>query len=185
MTGPQASPPSSSHPCGFPINLLHTPHPSLIHGSCISRLTSTLMTDAPPSKRPRFTHHGAASDDLLSPFLPTPTTESQPGAAGNGLNNIDPFLSPATSWGIDEFSLDPSYLASQEELRSLLFTTARSTAPTRAGTPVGAEESGSGATFNIKQVLAKGRRVQYLKNYISHVAPWVGPLKHVSLRSGC
>jgi hypothetical protein len=87
--------------------------------------------------------------------------------------NIDPFLSPATasSWPFDEFAHDPDYLASQETLRSLLFTTARSAAPTRAGTPDDGTES-PGA-MNIKQVLSVGRHVQYMKNYMTQVAPWV------------
>lgn len=86
---------------------------------------------------------------------------------------MDPFLSPATasSWPFDEFAHDPDYLASQEALRSLLFTTARSAAPTRAGTPVDDEEPAG--LVNIKQVLSQGRRVKYLKNYMSQVAPWV------------
>lgn len=87
--------------------------------------------------------------------------------------NVDPFLSPATvsSWPFDPFANDPDYLASQEALRSLLFTTARSAAPTREGTPVDDEEP-TNQGVNIKQVLSKGRRVQYLKNYMSQVAPW-------------
>ncbi|KAF1916613.1 fungal-specific transcription factor domain-containing protein [Ampelomyces quisqualis] len=87
--------------------------------------------------------------------------------------NIDPFLSPATvsSWPFDPFANDPDYLASQEALRSLLFTTARSAAPTRVGTPIDGEEPTG--EVNIKQVLSKGRRVQYLKNYTSQVAPWL------------
>src|SRR5690349_7741573 len=52
-------------------------------------------------------------------------------------DDVDPFLSPATasSWPFDEFAHDPDYLASQEVLRSLMFDTARSVAPTREGTP--------------------------------------------------
>jgi hypothetical protein len=93
---------------------------------------------------------------------------------GYAFGNVDPFLSPATasSWPFDEFAHDPDYLASQETLRCLLFTTARSAAPTRAGTPDGGIES-PGAT-NIKQVLSVGRHVQYMKNYMTQVAPWVG-----------
>jgi hypothetical protein len=92
---------------------------------------------------------------------------------GYSFGNVDPFLSPATasSWLFDEFAHDPDYLASQETLRSLLFTTARSAAPTRAGTPDDGTES-PGA-MNIKQVLSVGRHVQYMKNYMTQVAPWV------------
>lgn len=39
----------------------------------------------------------------------------------------------AASWGHDGFSHDPGFLASQEELRCMLFTIAQSAAPTRAG----------------------------------------------------
>jgi hypothetical protein len=128
------------------------------------------MADGPPSKRQRFSQHEPPQDDFLATFLPTPVAE---GHAAYGFDNIDPFLSPATSWGFDEFAHDPNYLASQEELRSLLFTTARSAAPTRAGTPTGEDHDSGEASFNLKQVLVKGRRIQYLKNYISQVAPWV------------
>lgn len=131
------------------------------------------MSDEHVNKRRRVSHYEPASDDFLSSFLPTPTTENHPGI---GLDHIpvDPFLSPATSWGFDELAHDPGYLASQEEFRSLLFNTARSAAPTRAGSPAEEEDQTIGdASFNIKQVLASGRRVQYLKNYISQVAPWV------------
>ncbi|KAF2800260.1 hypothetical protein K505DRAFT_355827 [Melanomma pulvis-pyrius CBS 109.77] len=130
------------------------------------------MTDEPTSKRQRFSQHEPASDDFLSTFLPTPAAENH-SASSYGFENVDPFLSPATSWGFDEFAHDPNYLASQEELRSLLFTTARSVAPTRAGTPADDDQNIGVTSFNIKQVLVKGNRVQYLKNYISQVAPWL------------
>lgn len=135
------------------------------------------MADEPATKRRRLEHDGATTtpgNDFLSTFLPTPVTEGQPGVDGYGFDNMDPFLSPATasSWPFDEFAHDPDYLASQEALRSLLFTTARSAAPTRAGSPVDGEDTGV-ITHDIKQVLSKGRRVQYLKNYMSQVAPWV------------
>lgn len=94
-------------------------------------------------------------------------------AVGHGFENMDPFLSPVTasSWPFDEFAHDPDYLASQEALRSLMFDTARSVAPTRANTPIEGEEQNS--TIRVKHILASGRRVQYLKNYLSNVAPWV------------
>lgn len=133
------------------------------------------MTPEHLSKRRRLDEDAptTTSGDFLSTFLPTPMTEHRNGAEGYGFENLDPFLSPATasSWPFDEFAHDPDYLASQEALRSLLFTTARSAAPTRAGTPVDGEEPSS--VLNAKQVLSKGRRVQYLKNYMSQVAPWV------------
>ena len=119
------------------------------------------MTDGPPAKKRRIEQNACGPSPVVIENF--------------GFENIDPFHSPATasSWPFDEFAHDPDYLASQEALRSLLFTTARSVAPTRAATPEDADES-NGA-FDIKQVLPQGRRVQYLKNYLSQVAPWVGP----------
>ena len=133
------------------------------------------MTDEPTSKRRRL--HGDASitshSDFLSASFPTPVIEVQSGIEDYDFENMNPFLSPATAstWPFDEFAHDPDYLASQETLRSLLFTTARSTAPTRTVTPDDTEDSAR--VVNIKQVLVHGRRVQYLKNYMSAVAPWV------------
>lgn len=112
------------------------------------------------------THDGNKHNLLFSPC------EDHTGT-GYGLENMDPFLSPVTasSWAFDEFAHDPDYLASHEALRSLMFDTARSVAPTRAGTPVDLDESIG--IVNIKRVLAGGKRVLYLKNYMSQVAPWV------------
>lgn len=124
------------------------------------------MVEERPLKRQR-TGDDSVPDEFLTSFLPTQNSENQ---LGYGRDNVDPFLSPATSWGIDEFAHDPNYLASQEELRALLFTTARSAAPTRAGTPVDEDDTSAGPSFNVKRILAKGRRIQYLKNYISAVA---------------
>ena len=132
------------------------------------------MADEPMNKRRRLTedddaptaHDGNQHNPFLSP------DEDRTGT-GYGFENMDPFLSPVTasSWPFDEFAHDPDYLASQEALRSLMFDTARSVAPTRAGTPVDLDESIG--IVNIKRVLAGGKRVLYLKNYMSQVAPWV------------
>lgn len=132
------------------------------------------MSDEPTNKRRRIdegisasdVHNGSDGNPFFSP------NEMQAGA-GYGFENIDPFLSPATasSWAFDEFAHDPDYLASQEALRSLMFDTARSVAPTRAGTPV--EGNDQNGMVNLKHVLAHGRRIQYMKNYMSQVAPWV------------
>jgi hypothetical protein len=135
---------------------------------------SEKMVDEPTNKRRRLTedecaqtsHHGNKHHPLFSPG-------EERARIDFGFENMDPFLSPATasSWPFDEFAHDPDYLASQEALRSLMFDTARSTAPTRAGTPT--DGDGSAGTLNVKRVLADGRRVLYLKNYMSQVAPWV------------
>jgi hypothetical protein len=133
------------------------------------------MADEPVTKRRRLDGDDSTADAQSGNVLFSPTGEMQTGT-GYGFENIDPFLSPATasSWPFDEFAHDPDYLASQEALRSLMFTTARSAAPTRAGTPV--EGDDMTGTLNIKHVLANGRRIQYLKNYMSQVAPWVSYL---------
>lgn len=124
------------------------------------------------AKRRRLDVRSPSADANEGDAFLSPIDEAQTGS-GHGFENIDPFLSPATasSWPYDEFAHDPNYLASQEVLRSLMFTTARSVVPTRAGTPMDGDD-GAG-TMNIKCVLADGRHIQYLKNYISHVAPWV------------
>lgn len=142
------------------------------------------MADEPTNKRPRLdegilTADTQDGDNNCSTLFSS--SELQSGAGYNaGFENIDPFLSPATasSWPFDEFAHDPDYLASREALRSLMFDTARSVAPTRAGTPT--EGDDPNGTVNLKRVLAKGRRIQYLKNYMSEVAPWVSslPLVH-------
>jgi hypothetical protein len=140
------------------------------------------MADEPMTKRRRLYEDSSATTDHNGSLVLIPLTETQAGI-DCGFENIDPFLSPATasSWPFDEFAHDPDYLASQEVLRSLMFTTARSAAPTRTGTPIDGNDT-TGAV-NIKHVLANGRRIQYLKNYMSHVAPWVSTIAtHIFLR---
>lgn len=98
----------------------------------------------------------------------------------------DPFQSPAASWTQDGFSQDPGYLASQEELRCILFSLANSTAPTRVSSPdiVGrfelAEQSPRSKKYQperrgelLQSSLSSRRRIEYLKNYVAEVAPWV------------
>jgi hypothetical protein len=97
------------------------------------------------------------------------------------------FQSPLDSWtpSIDDFTHHPSYLASEEELRSMLFTVAQSAAPTRAGSPVQADaeetllQTGSSRPANGSSSVSISSRVRidYLKNYVSEVAPWVSILR--------
>ncbi|KAJ6043293.1 uncharacterized protein N7446_001489 [Penicillium canescens] len=88
------------------------------------------------------------------------------------------FASPlgAASWGHDGFTHDPGFLASQEELRCMLFNIAHSAAPTRAPSPdthaqdaVQIRDSDRAA----RPVLSNPRRIEYLKNYVGQVAPWL------------
>ncbi|GKT84312.1 C6 transcription factor [Colletotrichum tofieldiae] len=96
--------------------------------------------------------------------------------------------SPAESWRLDEFVTDPGYLAYQEELRCLIFNTAQTAAPTREGTPEAADGGFAAGGFSAPgtilgdegaarrqagQILGTGRRLEYLKNYVGEVAPWL------------
>jgi hypothetical protein len=92
-------------------------------------------------------------------------------------------LGLSTASTFDEYSSDPRFLESQRELRSLLFDTARSSGPTRVGTPENVDENiGSTSdrarriaesTSFVKSIVSTGRRVTWLKNYITEVAPWL------------
>lgn len=71
----------------------------------------------------------------------------------------------------------------------MLFTTAQSAAPTRAPSP-DAQGQGQGQDRDhgvgeqpqereripMRPALSNGRRVEYLKNYVGQVAPWVSDL---------
>lgn len=93
------------------------------------------------------------------------------------------FASPLAGSWTDGFSHDPGFLASQEELRSMLFTIAQSAAPTRACSPVDAEQGPETEEATLRRErtamrpsLSNSRRVEYLKNYVGQVAPWVSLL---------
>lgn len=80
------------------------------------------------------------------------------------------------SWYQDGFTHNPGYLASQEELRCMLFNIAQSAAPGASGSDAdlyggGTRLSSSGV---MKEALSNRRRIGYLKNYVGEVAPWVG-----------
>ncbi|CAL5875281.1 uncharacterized protein PFLUO_LOCUS9586 [Penicillium psychrofluorescens] len=89
------------------------------------------------------------------------------------------FASPlgTASWGQDGFSHDPGFLASQEELRCMLFTIAHSAAPTRVPSPEGrpdaSVQSRERGRALMRPVLSNARRIEYLKNYVGQVAPWL------------
>lgn len=88
----------------------------------------------------------------------------------------------STSSFVDEYSADPRFLESQNELRTLLFTTAHSIAPTRAGSPVGPHQTfpvtpgsnlSSEPTLYTTSIISTEKRVTWFKNYIEEVAPWL------------
>ncbi|KAK3938181.1 putative c6 transcription protein [Diplogelasinospora grovesii] len=85
--------------------------------------------------------------------------------------------SPSTIWRLDHFVQDPGYLAYQEELRCLIFNTAQTTASTREGTPAAVAEAetvaGNNTSSHTATILLQGRRVEYLKNYVAQIAPWL------------
>ena len=84
-------------------------------------------------------------------------------------------ISPITTWSFQTSTHDPAYLASQDELRTLLFTTARTPVQTRRSSPVDKEieEPNEGSLEVVQQILATSRRLEILGNYIGCVAAWV------------
>lgn len=89
-------------------------------------------------------------------------------------------------WSLnDGFSHNPTYLASQDELRGIIFSIAQSGAPTRAGSPAThtADEPRLLQSHivrkypdtpreQIKRENSK-KEIIYLKNYVREVAPWL------------
>ncbi|KAF3008294.1 hypothetical protein E8E14_004798 [Neopestalotiopsis sp. 37M] len=119
---------------------------------------------------------GLSADLSFSPFLTS-------GALGsNGPPGVSPdHSSPSMTWRPDEFMLNQDYQTYKEELRSLIFNTAQSAAPTRQGSPAPEEvnlthELHLGDVQSRREtakILAVGKRVTYLKNYVEQVAPWL------------
>lgn len=128
---------------------------------------------------------------------PEPTSYASPHSTTNirtvDTGNTDPFYSSPGSWYQDGFSQDPGFLASQEELRAILFTLANSAAPTRTSSPDTAKrdldlDSNASPTTSVprsyqrqlqeqrrrrESPLSSRRRIEYLKNYVAEIAPWV------------
>ncbi|PWY70321.1 Zn(II)2Cys6 transcription factor [Aspergillus sclerotioniger CBS 115572] len=123
-----------------------------------------MIENQSPLKRPRL-----ASRENVHPAPGSPWSLSYHLADYNSpLHPNDPFQSPTTSW-TDGFSEDPGYLASQEELRCILFTLANSTAPTRVSSPDPIEHTQP----QPQTPLTNETQIQYLKNYITEIAPWL------------
>lgn len=82
---------------------------------------------------------------------------------------------------LDAFALEPGYLAYQEELRCLIFSTAQTAAPTREASPILEIDVPTEEDFAVQAqtgaVLASPRRLKYLKNYVAEVAPWVSAFR--------
>jgi hypothetical protein len=77
----------------------------------------------------------------------------------------------------DEFTNDPRFLESQQEFRSLLFTSAQSAAPTRRGSPVYDAVSNAQTGDALSSIVSSGSRIIWLQNYLDEVVLWVGPQK--------
>ncbi|RDW86674.1 putative C6 transcription factor [Aspergillus mulundensis] len=148
----------------------------------------------PPPKRPRLDQQQppVPAETAEEHASPHPTNTRPPDTATITTPNADLFNSSPGSWHQDGFSQDPGFLASQEELRAILFTLANSAAPTRASSPEAAKrelELGLGSPSTIasrsyqhgepstatapKSPLSSLRRIEYLKNYVAEVAPWL------------
>lgn len=114
-----------------------------------------------------------------STSISTPTPHEWPQCSPSQAGDTAPFHSSplgSGSWYQDGFTHDPGYLASQEELRCMLFSIAQSAVPGSSGSDVdfcggGTRLSSSGV---MKEALSNRRRIGYLKNYVGEVAPWVG-----------
>lgn len=154
----------------------------------------------PPSKRQRLHSHDVnANVDINEPhnweeqpLVPPPAAAldhcqwSPPDSNHHQFhesNSHSPLSSASWYMYHDGFSHNPGYLASQEELRCMLFTFAQSAAPTRVGSPVLATDddrhdemlsSRDTAMSAMKlSALSNGKRIRYLQNYVAQVAPWV------------
>ncbi|KAL6819182.1 hypothetical protein V8C40DRAFT_252647 [Trichoderma camerunense] len=94
--------------------------------------------------------------------------------------SIEEFSTPSTGWQLDDFVLDPGYVASREELRWLMLNTAQTAPPSPvhgdsfiSGLDTHSGEDRSSTQHTTSHLLSQGRRIEYLKNYISQVAPWL------------
>lgn len=167
--------------------------------------TATAAEAKPPPGRERETGRNSTKWHNSQPHYhpsapsnyPEPTSYASPHSTTNirtvEASNTDPFHSSPGSWYQDGFSQDPGFLASQEELRAILFTLANSAAPTRASSPETAKreldlDANASPTTSVsrsyqRQIheqrrrrespLSSQRRIEYLKNYVAEIAPWV------------
>lgn len=164
--------------------------------------TTTMVSEASVSAAVAAANSASSVSGFSPELLMDPLLASSPGSGGGGhaqWQGSAGFLPPSP----DDYNCNPMFLASQEELRSLLFNTAQSTHPTRASSPAAAAGGGRyadeiidaggggggggggvGGSLSLasdrnqmKQILSTRKRVEYLKNYLAKVAPWVSPLR--------
>ncbi|GME48746.1 c6 transcription factor [Neofusicoccum parvum] len=203
------------HPVLSPSTRLHLDTAADLHLDAISETAASASNaqqqtsaeqqqlDAPPPGTTGPPLTPAPSTYNAAAFMPAPAAAVERGqqqhsqhgqqqASVSGFSPemlMDPLLAQASALpSPDDYASNPTFLASQEELRSLLFNTAQSNHPTRAPSPAGA---GSGAGYaddiidggagsssssgqnQMKQILGSRKRIEYLKNYIAKVAPWL------------
>jgi hypothetical protein len=97
--------------------------------------------------------------------------------------------SPVANGQSDHFAHDPGYVAYREELRCLIFNTAQTAPPSPSAqltsenplSPTTLDEAERAAKRQTVQLLSQGRHMEYLKNYVREVAPWVSPAVNLSL----
>ncbi|KAB2579658.1 hypothetical protein DBV05_g1690 [Lasiodiplodia theobromae] len=159
--------------------------------------TSTMVSEVSVSAAVAAANSASSVSGFSPELLMDPLLASSPGSGGGHAQwqGSAGFLPPSP----DDYNCNPMFLASQEELRSLLFNTAQSTHPTRASSPAagggggryadeiidaggggGGGGGGVGGSLSLasdrnqmKQILSTRKRVEYLKNYLAKVAPWL------------
>ena len=163
------------------------------------RLTGDLPFPTEPATRLGLSSPPDYAPAALGNDWPHPPRHHAPAYTPSDSTDGPAFPSPldAASWGHDGFSHDPGFLASQEELRCMLFTIAQSAAPTRAASP---DANGQACDeeeredrvvrgserdpMPMRSALSSRRRVEYLKNYVGQVAPWVSdPLRQTKIET--
>ncbi|KAI9042953.1 putative C6 transcription factor [Aspergillus affinis] len=138
-------------------------------------------------------HSHSQGQSYSSPASIGGSVNGGPGSGGGA------FHSPAGGWSQDGFSQDPGFLASQEELRCILFSLAHSAVPTRVGSlspdlahdqqqqqhrqlhdqdpdendTRGRKRRGDGSSLRARAPVSSVKRIEYLKNYVAQVAPWL------------
>lgn len=123
-------------------------------------------------------------DELRENACPT-TSSGQPPRSDHQIHTqlaastpgLGPGVSPSsTAYStFDEFANDPRFVESQQEFRSLLFTTAQSAASTRRGSPVQDAFLDHQSSDALTLIVSDGHRLLWLQNYLEEVAPWASP----------